>query len=211
VKHDKAREGAEQSASLSESPVLTVSCGAQWEPSRTASLFLPPCNRYFGETQGTSMYDLKTLAAEVAQALMVLMRRGSLRGPKRSPDIHTRRSAWLKQAAYSKALTYAPGLYGSLYPLRGVTPRNGETVSFERPDSTKVTTTVFGWSPEIPWAIEPWNQLKVLTDPVTVLQYLSPVMFEHCPAPSEPSSPQPASVLSSTITCCLPLVYRQFN
>src|SRR5438874_12420845 len=37
------------------------------------------CKTYFGETQGTPMYDLKTPAAEVAQALLVVMRRGSLR------------------------------------------------------------------------------------------------------------------------------------
>ena len=38
------------------------------------------CKTYFGETQGTPMYGLKTPAAEVAQALLILMRRGSLRG-----------------------------------------------------------------------------------------------------------------------------------
>jgi hypothetical protein len=64
--------------------------------------------------------------------------------------------------------THTAGLQGPRYPLRGVTPRNAETVSFERPGFAKLTTTVSGWSPEIPWAIEPWNQLKVLTDPVTV-------------------------------------------
>src|SRR5712691_619958 len=37
------------------------------------------CKRYFGETQGTPMYDLKTPAAEVAHALLIVMRRGSLR------------------------------------------------------------------------------------------------------------------------------------
>ena len=34
---------------------------------------------YFGETQGTPMYGLKTPAAEVAQTLLVVMRRSSLR------------------------------------------------------------------------------------------------------------------------------------
>src|SRR5947207_934073 len=34
---------------------------------------------YFGETQGTPMYGLKTPDAEVAQTLLVLMRRSSLR------------------------------------------------------------------------------------------------------------------------------------
>src|SRR5438105_8966511 len=37
------------------------------------------CKTYFGETQGTPMYGLKTEAFEVAQALLVVMRRGSLR------------------------------------------------------------------------------------------------------------------------------------
>jgi transposase-like protein len=37
------------------------------------------CKRYFGETQGTPMYGLKTPVAEVAQALLIVMRRGSLR------------------------------------------------------------------------------------------------------------------------------------
>jgi transposase-like protein len=37
------------------------------------------CNTYFGQTQGTPMYGLKTPAAEVAQALLIVMRRGSLR------------------------------------------------------------------------------------------------------------------------------------
>src|SRR5258708_17867759 len=38
------------------------------------------CKTYFGETQGTSMYNLKTPAAEVAQALLIVMRRGRLSG-----------------------------------------------------------------------------------------------------------------------------------
>src|SRR5438876_1853153 len=37
------------------------------------------CKMYFGETQGTPMYGLKTPAAEVAQALLIVMRWGSLR------------------------------------------------------------------------------------------------------------------------------------
>ena len=38
---------------------------------------------YFGETEGTPMYGLKTEASEVAQALLVVMRRGSLRAALR--------------------------------------------------------------------------------------------------------------------------------
>ena len=37
------------------------------------------CGRFFGETEGTPMYRLHTDASEVAQALWVVMRRGSLR------------------------------------------------------------------------------------------------------------------------------------
>ena len=37
------------------------------------------CDRFFGETAGTPMYRLHTPAAEVAQALLIVMRRGSLR------------------------------------------------------------------------------------------------------------------------------------
>src|SRR5260370_34335657 len=37
------------------------------------------CKTYFGDTQGTPMYGLKTPAAVVAQALLIVMRRGSLR------------------------------------------------------------------------------------------------------------------------------------
>ena len=36
------------------------------------------CDRFFGETAGTPMYRLHTPAAEVAQALLIVMRRGSL-------------------------------------------------------------------------------------------------------------------------------------
>jgi len=38
------------------------------------------CKTSFGETEATPMYHLKTPAAEVAQALLIVMRRGSLRG-----------------------------------------------------------------------------------------------------------------------------------
>jgi transposase-like protein len=36
------------------------------------------CRRSFGPTYGTPMYRLKTPATEVAQALLIVMRRGSL-------------------------------------------------------------------------------------------------------------------------------------
>jgi transposase-like protein len=37
------------------------------------------CGAWFGETQGTPLYRLKTSAAEIGRALLVVMRRGSLR------------------------------------------------------------------------------------------------------------------------------------
>src|SRR5215472_9576157 len=58
------------------------------------------CKTYFGETQGTPMYGLKTSAAEVAQALLIVMRRGSLRAAEEITG-HTYEtiSGWLKRAA----------------------------------------------------------------------------------------------------------------
>src|SRR5881398_1266430 len=65
------------------------------------------CKRYFGETQGTPMYGLKTPAAEVAQALLVVMRRGSLRAAEEiTGHKYETISAWLKRAAaHAEALT----------------------------------------------------------------------------------------------------------
>jgi transposase-like protein len=37
------------------------------------------CGAWFGETHGTPLYRLKTPPAEIARALLVVMRRGSLR------------------------------------------------------------------------------------------------------------------------------------
>jgi transposase-like protein len=65
------------------------------------------CHTYFGETQGTPMYGLKTPAAEVAQALLIVMRRGSLRAAEEITG-HTYEtiSVWLKRAAaHATALT----------------------------------------------------------------------------------------------------------
>src|ERR1700694_5983586 len=65
------------------------------------------CKTYFGETQGTPMYGLKTPAAEVAQALLILMRRGSLRGAEEiTGHKYETISAWLKRAAnHAAAIT----------------------------------------------------------------------------------------------------------
>jgi transposase-like protein len=58
------------------------------------------CKTYFGETQGTPMYALKTPAAEVAQALLIVMRRGSLRAAEEiTGHKYETISVWLKRAA----------------------------------------------------------------------------------------------------------------
>src|SRR5438128_3042362 len=65
------------------------------------------CNTYFGETQGTPRYGRKTPAAEVAQALLILMRRGSLRAAEEiTGHKYETISAWLKRAAtHAAAIT----------------------------------------------------------------------------------------------------------
>src|SRR5207248_4462852 len=65
------------------------------------------CKRYFGETQGTRMYGLKTPAAEVAQALLIVMRRGSLRAAEEiTGHKYETISVWLKRAArHAAAIT----------------------------------------------------------------------------------------------------------
>src|SRR2546423_13177982 len=65
------------------------------------------CKTYFGETQGTPMYGLKTPAAEVAQALLIVMRRGSLRAAEEiTGHKYETISVWLKRAAsHATALT----------------------------------------------------------------------------------------------------------
>src|SRR6266480_2068712 len=58
------------------------------------------CKTYFGDTQGTPMYGLKTPAAEVAQALLIVMRRGSLRAAEEiTGHKYETISVWLKRAA----------------------------------------------------------------------------------------------------------------
>src|SRR5260221_408927 len=65
------------------------------------------CKTYFGETQGKHMYALKTQAAEVAQALLIVMRRGSLRAAEEiTGHKYETISVWLKRAAaHAQALT----------------------------------------------------------------------------------------------------------
>ena len=65
------------------------------------------CKTSFGETQGTPMYGLKTEASEVAQALLIVMRRGSLRGAEEiTGHKYETISVWLKRAAnHAAAIT----------------------------------------------------------------------------------------------------------
>ncbi len=65
------------------------------------------CKTYFGETEGTPMYGLKTDASEVAQALLVVMRRGSLRSAEEiTGHKYETISVWLKRAAsHAAAIT----------------------------------------------------------------------------------------------------------
>ena len=58
------------------------------------------CGHSFGETEGTPMYRLQTLAAEVAQALLIVMRRGSLRAAEEiTKHKYETISGWLHRAA----------------------------------------------------------------------------------------------------------------
>ena len=65
------------------------------------------CKTYFGETEGTPMYRLKTPASEVAQALLIVMRRGSLRAAEEiTGHKYETISVWLKRAAnHAAAIT----------------------------------------------------------------------------------------------------------
>src|SRR5437870_9871266 len=65
------------------------------------------CKTFFGETEGTPMYGLKTEASEVAQALLIVMRRGSLRAAEEiTGHKYETISVWLKRAAaHAEALT----------------------------------------------------------------------------------------------------------
>jgi transposase-like protein len=65
------------------------------------------CGRTFGATTGTAVFRLKTPPAEVARALLVVLRRGSLRAAE---DVTGHKyetiGRWLRQAAtHAEALT----------------------------------------------------------------------------------------------------------
>ena len=65
------------------------------------------CGRFFGETEGTPMYRLHTPATEVAQALLIVMRRGSLRAAEEITDHkYETIGEWLRRASeHAEALT----------------------------------------------------------------------------------------------------------
>ena len=67
------------------------------------------CGRSFGPTTGTAMYRLQTPVAEVARALLVVLRRGSLRAAEEiTGHKYETISRWLRQAAaHAEALTEA--------------------------------------------------------------------------------------------------------
>jgi transposase-like protein len=60
----------------------------------------PGCQRSFGPTTGTAMARLKTPVADVAQALLVVLRRGSLRAAEEvTGHKYETISRWLRRAA----------------------------------------------------------------------------------------------------------------
>ncbi len=67
------------------------------------------CGRSFGPTTGTAVYRLKTPVEEVARALLVVLRRGSLRAAEEiTGHKYETIGRWLRQAAaHADALTDA--------------------------------------------------------------------------------------------------------
>ena len=65
------------------------------------------CGRFFGATEGTPMYRLHTPAAEVAQALLIVMRRGSLRAAEEiTGHKYETIGQWLRRASeHAETLT----------------------------------------------------------------------------------------------------------
>lgn len=65
------------------------------------------CGRFWGETEGTPVYGLRTPVAEIAQALLIVMRRGSLRAAEEiTGHKYETIGTWLRRAAaHAAALT----------------------------------------------------------------------------------------------------------
>ena len=58
------------------------------------------CGRFWGETEGTPMYGLRTSVVEIAQALLIVMHRGSLRAAEViTGHKYETISGWLRRAA----------------------------------------------------------------------------------------------------------------
>lgn len=58
------------------------------------------CGRFWGETEGTPIYGLRTPVAEIAQALLIVMRRGSLRAAEEmTGHKYETIGIWLRRAA----------------------------------------------------------------------------------------------------------------
>ena len=123
------------------------------------------CQTYFGETQGTPRYGLKTPAAEVAQALLIVMRGGSLRAAEeiRGHQYETI-SVWLKRAAaHAEALRQV--LANELHLRQGEIDEFWSLVQNKRAQGSSLTRenagdvwcksgTVASWSPApaVRWA-----------------------------------------------------------
>src|SRR6266849_5442912 len=119
------------------------------------------CKTYFGDTHGTPMYGLKTPAAEVAQALLIVMRRGSLRAAEEiTGHKYETISGWLKRAAaHAAAITQvlASDLHLSQVEIDEfwsfVQKKRGQLSSQMREnvgDAWSKTGTVASWSPAPP-------------------------------------------------------------
>lgn len=119
------------------------------------------CKTYFGDTQGTPMYGLKTPAAEVAQALLIVMRRGSLRAAEEiTGHKYETMSAWLKRAAaHAEVLTQvlASDLHLSQVEIDEfwsfVQEKRAQLASRTKENAGAVwskTGTVASWSPALP-------------------------------------------------------------
>jgi transposase-like protein len=65
------------------------------------------CGAWFGETEGTPLYRLRTPVEEIAQALLIVMRRGSLRAAEEvTGHKYETIGTWLRLAArHAEALT----------------------------------------------------------------------------------------------------------
>ena len=116
------------------------------------------CKTYFGQTQGTPMYGLKTPVAEIAQALLLVMRRGSLRAAEEiSGHKYETIIVWLKRAAtHAEVLTQvlANDLHLSQVEIDEFwsvgQKKRGQLASLTREnagDAWSKTATVASWSP----------------------------------------------------------------